>query len=75
MWIVIRCLGVTGGTFSERLRINHPGCGKKFAGRDRTNVMFKGKKKPKITSVQFEQEVKKYLASTFGQFAGVTEIW
>jgi restriction system protein len=29
--------------------------------------MFKAKKKPKITSVQFELEVKKYLESTAGK--------
>jgi hypothetical protein len=37
--------------------------------------MFKVKKKTKITSLQFEQEVKTYLESPSGQFAGVTEIW
>jgi hypothetical protein len=29
--------------------------------------MFKAKKKPKITSLQFELEVKKYLESTSGK--------
>jgi len=36
--------------------------------------MFKVKKKTKITSAQFEHEVKTYLELTSGQFAGVTEI-
>ena len=37
------------------------------------NLMFKVKKNTQ-TSIPFEQEVKTYLESTSGQFAGVTEI-